>query len=64
MLGSEFGEVPFYFCVIHTNMADSRVRRGDPPLRINEEESVGFHGDSRATGSDEHSDLRDVLEQL
>ena len=45
-------------------MANSRVRRGDSPLKINEEESVGFHGDPRATGSGEHSDLRAVLEQL
>ena len=45
-------------------MADSRVRRGDLPLRINEEESVGFHGGSRATGSGEQSDMRAVLEQL
>ena len=45
-------------------MADLRVRSGDPPLRINEEESVGFHGDSQATGSGEHSDLRAVLNQL
>ena len=40
------------------------MRRGDPPLRINEEESVGFHGDSRATGCGEHSNLRAVLKQL
>ena len=33
-------------------------------MRINEEESVGFHGDSRATGSGEHLDLRAVLDQL
>ena len=46
-------------------MADSKVRRGDPPLRINEEESVGFKGDSRALGSgDEHTDMRVILEQL
>ena len=45
-------------------MSDSRLRRGDPPLRINEEESVGFHGDSRATGSGEQTDMKAVLEQL
>ena len=33
-------------------------------MRINEEKSVGFHGDSRVMGSGEHSDLRAVLDQL
>ena len=56
--------VRIYFILHYLNMADSRVRRGDPPLRINEEEFVGFHGGSRATGSEEHSNLRAVLEQL
>ena len=45
-------------------MSDSRMRRGDPPLRNIEEESVGFHG-PRATGSGgEQTDMRAVLEQL
>ena len=40
-------------------------RRGKAPLKINEEESVGFKGESRATGSgDEHTDIRAVLDQL
>ena len=45
-------------------MADSRIRRGDPPLRINEEESVAFHGDDRATGSGDQVDMRAVLESI
>ena len=46
-------------------MSDSRLRRGDPPLRNIDEESVGFHGDSRATGSGgEQTDMRAILEQL
>ena len=46
-------------------MADSRMRRMDSSLRSNEEESVEFKGDSRASGSgDEHTDMRAILEQL
>ena len=46
-------------------MSDSRMRRGDPPLRNIDEESVGFHGDPRAIGSGgEQTDMRAVLEQL
>ena len=46
-------------------MSDSRVRRVDPPLWINEEESIGFHGNSRATRSGgKQMDMKAVLEQL
>ena len=46
-------------------MSDSRMRRGDPPLRNIEEESIGFHGDPRATGSGgEQVDMRAVLESI
>ena len=46
-------------------MADSRMRRMDGSLRINEEESMGFKGDSKATGSrGEHTDMMAIMEQL
>ena len=41
------------------------MKRGDPPLRNIDKESVGFHRDFRATGSGgEQTDMRAVLEQL
>ena len=45
-------------------MSESRMRRGEPSLRINEEESVGFHGDSRAAESGEQLDMRTILESI
>ena len=46
-------------------MIDSRMRIGDGLLRINEEESMGFKGESRATrNGGEHTDMAAVLEQM
>ncbi|XP_048329688.2 putative disease resistance RPP13-like protein 1 [Ziziphus jujuba] len=44
---------------------DSKVRRGDTPLRIIEEEFIGFKGDSETSRTgDEHTNMKAFLEKL